>query len=73
MTRIITAMIQDALKDEIQAVQDYDALIATDPEHAEVYREIRKDELNHIGRLSALLLTNTADMEAVNKGLGQEE
>lgn len=69
----VTEMIQDALKDEIQAVQDYDKLIAMDPEHAAIYREIRKDELNHSGRLSALLLTNTVDMDAVSAGMEQKE
>lgn len=66
-----TELIQDALKDEIQAIQDYDRLIEMDPAHAPIYREIRDDELNHSGRLAALLLSNTADMEEVNKGMQQ--
>lgn len=69
----VTEILQNALKDEIQAVQDYDRLIEMDPDHANIYREIRQDELNHAGRLSALLLTNTADIEAVNAGMEQKE
>ena len=69
----VIEMLQDALKDEVQAVQDYDRLIELDPAHASIYREIRKDELNHSGRLAALLLTNTEDIDAVNAGMGQKE
>lgn len=70
---MIVEKLQDALKDEIQAVQDYDRLIELDPDHASVYREIRKDELNHAGRLAALLLTNTDDMAAVSSGMEGNE
>lgn len=67
------AMIQDALKDELQAVQDYDRLIEMDPENEDVYREIRADELNHIGRLSTLLFTSKEDIDAVTAGIEGKE
>lgn len=67
------SMLQDALKDELKAVQDYDRLIEMDPENEDVYREIRADELNHIGRLSALLFTSKEDIDAVTAGIEGKE
>lgn len=73
MKMTVELMLQDALKDEIQAIQDYDKLIEIDPINEEIYREIRKDELNHSGRLAALLLKNQEDFDAVAAGMDQAE
>lgn len=69
----VQILLQEALKDEIQAIQDYDKLIQLDPENADIYKEIRKDELNHSGRLAALLLTDIEDSNAVAAGMDQTE
>lgn len=69
----VQILLQEALKDEIQAIQDYDKLIQLDPENADIYKEIRKDELNHSGRLAALLLTDIEDSNVVAAGMDQTE
>lgn len=66
--------IRDALREELDATNTYDTLKELDPEHADIYEEIKKDEVNHSGRLLDLILTlDASEVEPFNKGLGQEE
>lgn len=66
--------VRDALREELDATNTYETLKALDPDHAEIYDEIKKDEVNHSGRLLNIILTMDPDeVEPINKGLEQEE
>lgn len=67
--------LRDALREELDATNTYDKLlaIATEEDKA-VIEEIKKDEINHQGRLLDLILKQApAELEPFNAGLEQEE
>lgn len=67
--------LRDALREELDATNTYDKLlaIATEEDKA-VIEEIKKDEINHQGRLLDLILRrDPSALETFNKGLQQEE
>lgn len=67
--------LRDALREELDATNTYDKLlaIATEEDKA-VIEEIKKDEINHQGRLLDLILKrDPSALETFNKGLQQEE
>ena len=67
--------LRDALREELDATNTYDKLLACAPASCSaIIEEIKKDEINHQGRLTALLMTiDPSQMEPFNKGLEQEE
>ena len=67
--------LRDALREELDATNTYDKLltIASEEDKA-VIEEIKKDEINHQGRLLDLILKrDPSALETFNKGLQQEE
>lgn len=67
--------LRDALREELDATNTYDKLlaIATEEDKA-VIEEIKKDEINHQGRLLELILKrDPSALETFNKGLEQKE
>lgn len=67
--------LRDALREELDATNTYDKLLAiADEEDKAVIEEIKKDEINHQGRLLDLILKrDPSALETFNKGLQQEE
>lgn len=67
--------LRDALREELDATNTYDKLLECAPAEVKpVIEEIKKDEINHQGRLTALLMKlDPSQLEAFNKGLEQEE
>lgn len=67
--------LRDALREELDATNTYDRLLECAPASCRaIIEEIKKDEINHQGRLTALLLKlDPSQLEAFNKGLEQEE
>lgn len=67
--------LRDALREELDATNTYDKLLECAPAEVKpIIEEIKKDEINHQGRLTALLMKlDPSQLEAFNKGLGQEE
>ena len=66
--------LRDALREELDATNTYDKLlaIATEEDKA-VIEEIKKDEVNHQGRLLQLILKHEPSaLEPFNAGLDQE-
>lgn len=67
--------LRDALREELDATNTYDKLLECAPAEVKpIIEEIKKDEINHQGRLTALLMKlDPSQLEAFNKGLEQEE
>lgn len=67
--------LRDALREELDATNTYDKLLECAPAEVKpIIEEIKEDEINHQGRLTALLLKlDPSQLESFNKGLGQEE
>lgn len=67
--------LRDALREELDATNTYDKLLGCAPSEVKpIIEEIKKDEINHQGRLTALLMKlDPSQLEAFNKGLEQEE
>lgn len=67
--------LRDALREELDATNTYDKLLAIAAESDKaVIEEIKKDEINHQGRLLDLLMkADPSQMEPFNAGLKQEE
>ena len=67
--------LRDALREELDATNTYDKLLAIAPEKDRaVIEEIKKDEVNHQGRLLDLIIRQAPEeMEALNDGLQQKE
>ena len=67
--------LRDALREELDATNTYDKLlaIATEEDKA-VIEEIKKDEVNHQGRLLQLILKHEPSaLDPFNAGLDQKE
>lgn len=67
--------LRDALREELDATNTYDKLLECAPASCSaIIEEIKKDEINHQGRLTALLMKlDPSQLDAFNKGLEQEE
>lgn len=67
--------LRDALREELDATNTYDRLLAiASEEDKAVIEEIKKDEINHQGRLLDLILKrDPSALEPFNAGLDQEE
>lgn len=67
--------LRDALREELDATNTYDKLLAiADESDKAVIEEIKKDEINHQGRLLQLILKlDPSALEPFNAGLDQEE
>ena len=67
--------LRDALREELDATNTYDKLLAiASEEDKAVIEEIKKDEINHQGRLLQLILKHEPSaLEPFNAGLDQEE
>ena len=67
--------LRDALREELDATNTYDKLLECAPASCSaIIEEIKKDEINHQGRLLDLILkSDPAAFETFNKGLQQEE
>lgn len=67
--------LRDALREELDATNTYDKLLAiADDKDKAVIEEIKKDEVNHQGRLLQLILKHELSaLEPFNAGLDQEE
>lgn len=67
--------LRDALREELDATNTYDRLLECAPASCSaIIEEIKKDEINHQGRLTALLMKlDPSQLDAFNKGLEQEE
>lgn len=67
--------LRDALREELDATNTYDKLLAHAPAEVKpIIEEIKNDEINHQGRLVALLMKlDPSQLESFNKGLGQED
>ena len=64
-----------ALREELDATNTYDKLLSCAPASCSaIIEEIKKDEINHQGRLLSLLMkVDPSQLETFNKGLGQKE
>lgn len=66
--------LRDAIREELDAMNTYDQLRTIVPEAADIIEEIKKDEVNHAGRLTDLLMKlDPGYLDTFNKGLEQEE
>jgi rubrerythrin len=67
--------LRDALREELDATNTYDKLLAIAPASDKaVIEEIKKDEINHQGRLLDLVMKQEPGaMEPFNAGLDQKE
>lgn len=67
--------LRDALREELDATNTYDKLLAiANEEDKIVIEEIKKDEVNHQGRLLQLILKHEPSaLETFNAGLEQKE
>ena len=67
--------LRDALREELDATNTYDRLLVWAPASCSaIIEEIKKDEINHQGRLLSLLMkVDPSQLETFNKGLGQKE
>lgn len=67
--------LRDALCEELDAANTYDKLLECAPADAKaIIEEIKNDEINHQGRLLAMLLkTDPSQLDSFNKGLGQQD
>lgn len=66
--------LRGALIDEIGATRLYDELSEAFPEHKEVLQEIKRDEVNHQGRLLDLIMKiDPSQVDSFNAGLEQKE
>lgn len=67
--------LRDALRDELDATNTYDKLLAIASEDDKsIIEEIKKDEINHQGRLLNLIMKNApAELDDFNAGLEQKE
>ena len=67
--------LRDALREELDATNTYDKLLVCAPASCSaIIEEIKKDEINHQGRLLSLLMkVDPSQLETFNKGLGQKE
>ena len=67
--------LRDALREELDATNTYDKLLEiASEEDKSVIEEIKKDEINHQGRLLNLLMkAEPGQLEPFNAGLEQEE
>ena len=67
--------LRDALREELDATNTYDKLLEIAPENVKsIIEEIKKDEINHQGRLLNLIMEQAPEeMEPFNAGLNQEE
>ena len=67
--------LRDALREELDATNTYDKLLEIAPENVKsVIEEIKKDEINHQGRLLNLIMEQAPEeLEPFNAGLKQEE
>ena len=67
--------LRDALREELDATNTYDRLLECAPEEVKpIIEEIKSDEINHQGRLTALIMKiDPSQLDAFNKGLGQQE
>ena len=70
-----TIKLRDALREELDATNTYDKLLAiADEGDKSIIEEIKKDEINHQGRLLQLILKyEPSALEPFNAGLEQEE
>ena len=67
--------LRDALREELDATNTYDKLLAIAPEgDKHLIEEIKKDEINHQGRLVDLIMRQAPEeLEVFNAGLEQKE
>lgn len=67
--------LRDALREELDATNTYDKLLEIAPEKDKhIIKEIKRDEINHQGRLLNLIMEHAPEeMEPFNAGLNQEE
>ena len=67
--------LRDALREELDATNTYDKLLECAPASCSaIIEEIKKDEINHQGRLVKLLMEiDPSQMEPFNNGLEQKE
>lgn len=67
--------LRDALREELDATNTYDKLLAiASEEDKAVIEEIKKDEINHQGRLLNLIMKQApAELDDFNAGLEQKE
>lgn len=75
MTELVIHL-RNALKEELDATNTYDKLLSycSDESIKPVIEEIKKDEINHQGRLLSLLMkVDPSQLETFNKGLAQKE
>lgn len=66
--------LREAMREEMDATNTYDQLKELIPEYADIFEEIKQDEVNHTGRLLDLIMKlDPSEMESFNKGLEQED
>lgn len=67
--------LRDALREELDATNTYDKLLAIASEDDKsIIEEIKKDEINHQGRLLNLIMKNAPEeLDDFNAGLEQKE
>ena len=67
--------LRDALREELDATNTYDKLLECAPASCSaIIEEIKKDEINHSGRLlDVIMKLDPKAMEPFNKGLEQKE
>lgn len=67
--------LRDGLREELDATNTYDELLQCAPAEVKpILEEIKKDEINHQGRLLSLILKlDPSQLDSFNSGLAQEE
>lgn len=63
--------IREAIREEMDAINTYDQLMIQIPEHADLFEEIKNDELDHAKKLLALVEQVDPDKHESKEHIGR--
>lgn len=71
MPKDIDQAIREAISEEMSAINTYDCLIELDPDNADIYEEIKNDELDHAKKLLVLVEQVDPDEHESSEHIGR--
>lgn len=71
MPKDIDQAIREAISEEMSAINTYDCLIELDPDNANIYEEIKNDELDHAKKLLVLVEQVDPDKHESSEHIGR--
>lgn len=71
MPKDIDQAIREAINEEMSAINTYDCLIELDPDNADIYEEIKNDELDHAKKLLVLVEQVDPDKHESSEHIGR--